>query len=122
MSVQRQQLGRAGEQRAADFLRRAGYRILASNYRTRRGELDLVAEEGGELVFVEVKTRTSLAFGSPAEAVDSRKQRRIGRAAQEYLLREGASERAVRFDVVAISLAAGRPEIEIIKNAFEYGG
>lgn len=122
MSKERQQLGRAGEERAADFLRRAGYRILAANYRTRRGELDLVAEEGGELVFVEVKTRTSLAFGSPAEAVDRRKQQQIGRAAQEYLLREGASERVVRFDVVAISLAGGRPEVEIIKNAFEYGG
>lgn len=122
MSKERQQLGRAGEERAADFLRRAGYRILAANYRTRRGELDLVAEEGGELVFVEVKTRTSLAFGSPAEAVDRRKQQQIGRAAQEYLLREGAGERAVRFDVVAISLAGSRPEVEIIKNAFEYGG
>ena len=119
MTRQRQELGRRGEELARDFLVRAGYRILAGNYRTRGAELDLVAEEGGELVFIEVKSRRGTAFGSGLEAVDRRKQLRIGRAAREYLVRERAGHRAARFDVVAISFAGGQPEIELVKNAFE---
>lgn len=119
MTRQRQGLGRRGEQLACEFLRRSGYTILAANYRTRGAELDLVAEEGGELVFIEVKTRRGDLFGSALEAVDRRKQGKIARAAREYLAREGAEQRPARFDVVAVTFVGGKPEIELVKNAFE---
>lgn len=119
MTRQRQGLGRRGEQLACDFLRRSGYTILATNYRTRGAELDLVAEEGSDLVFVEVKTRWGDLFGSALEAVDRRKQGKIARAAREYLARERAEQRPARFDVVAVTFVSGKPEIELVKNAFE---
>ncbi|MFU8818172.1 MAG: YraN family protein [Desulfurivibrio sp.] len=120
--MQRQGLGRRGEELARDFLIRSGYRILAGNYRTRGAELDLVAEEGGELVFIEVKSRRGDLFGSALEAVDRRKQAKIARAAREYLVRERDDHPAARFDVVAVTFVGGKPEIELVKNAFELDG
>lgn len=119
MTRQRQGLGRRGEQLARDWLEGAGYRILEANCRTSSGELDLVAEEGGELVFVEVKSRRGDAFGSPLEAVDRRKQARIIRCAREYLSRRRSHGRPARFDVVAVTFTGGKPAIEVVKNAFE---
>ena len=91
--------GRQGEDCAARFLERKGYRILARNYRTRFGEIDLIAQQGEFLAFVEVKTRTENGWGRPAEAVSAAKQRRILLAAQEYL-QLVACEWQPRFDVV----------------------
>ncbi|MDZ7642434.1 MAG: YraN family protein [Desulfurivibrio sp.] len=119
MTRQRQGLGRRGEQLARDWLERSGYRILESNCRLQSGELDLVAEEGGELVFIEVKSRRGDAFGSALEAVDYRKQARLIRCAREYLARRRAHNRPARFDVVAVNFAGGKPAIEVVKNAFE---
>ncbi|HET97475.1 MAG TPA: YraN family protein [Desulfurivibrio alkaliphilus] len=119
MTHQRQELGRRGEILARDFLVRHGYLILAANYRAHGAELDLVAEEAGELVFVEVKCRRGDLFGSALEAVDRRKQAKIVRAAREYLLRERSDHPAARFDVVAVTFIRGKPEIELVKNAFE---
>ncbi len=102
---------------AADFLTRQGYTILARNVRTPVGEIDLVARQGRDLVFIEVKLRRSLSFGQPAEAVTSRKQARIRRAAQYYLLRQPSAAN-VRFDVIAITLTDDSPRIELIRAAF----
>lgn len=98
----RQQTGREGEEAAAAYLRARGYRILERNRRFRAGEIDLVAEEGGFLVFVEVKTRTGSSFGSAAEAVTLEKQRRLVRLAGLYLAQRGGPPPPCRFDVVTV--------------------
>ncbi|PWM20995.1 MAG: YraN family protein [Oscillospiraceae bacterium] len=113
--------GRQGEDCAARFLERKGYRILARNYRTRFGEIDLIAQQGEFLAFVEVKTRTENGWGRPAEAVSAAKQRRILLAAQEYL-QLVACEWQPRFDVVEIITARGVPflprQIHHLEDAF----
>ncbi len=114
----RQRLGRRGERMAARYLRRHGYRIVARNYRAEGGEIDLVAMEGETLVFVEVKLRRSLVAGAPEEAVDERKQEHLQRAAASFAARMRAQRHPMRFDIVAISTAAGRPQIELFKDAF----
>jgi putative endonuclease len=116
----RQQLGIDGEALAERLLRRAGLRILERRFRTRLGEIDLIAEDGRVLVFVEVKARRGLAFGRPAEAVDRKKQRRLTRVALLYLQRRGWLERACRFDVVEILAGPdGRHRLEHLVDAFE---
>ena len=111
----RQQIaGRAGEDSAAAALAEEGYEILTRNYHTREGEIDLVAKDKNTIVFVEVKCRRTGAYGCGAEAVDSRKQEKIRRAARAYLLEEGLWEQEVRFDVEEV----GPGGIRIIKNAF----
>lgn len=112
-------LGKAGEGVARRFLAGKGYRFLAANYRSRLGEIDLVCQDGEVVVFVEVKTRRSGRFGTPAEAVDFRKQRRLYRLAEEFLIAHGLEERPVRFDVLSIDFATGaEPEIEHLVGAF----
>jgi putative endonuclease len=118
----RKGLGSAGEEEAARLLKKNGYKILERNYRSRFGEIDIVAREGETMVFVEVKTRTGENFGSPKEALDKRKRRHITRASMDYLARAGSgSERPVRFDVVTVTveLKDGSLSTELIKNAFE---
>jgi putative endonuclease len=115
----RQILGTRGENMAADALRDAGYTIVALNVRVPGGQIDVLAEEGGDLVFVEVKTRRSLDFGTPAEAVDARKRSHLIAAAQTYLERQGMSDRSWRIDVVSILLLHGPPQIEILRHAIE---
>jgi putative endonuclease len=113
-------IGGSGEDMAAAFLQGLGYVILTRNYRKRFGEIDIVAEEGNTLVFVEVKTRSSGAFGCPLEAVDDRKQRRMARAALDYLSSRKQHDRPARFDVVAVHLPPqGQPRIEHVRNAFD---
>jgi putative endonuclease len=100
-------VGRFGEERAAQHVEAAGLVILERNWRGRSGELDIVARDGSALVFIEVKTRSSAAFGSPAEAVDRRKAARIRRLAMEWMdARRAGLEptfwSSVRFDVVSV--------------------
>jgi len=96
-----------------------GYRILARNFRTRRGEIDFVAEDNGVLCFVEVKGRSGERFGPPAAAVTEEKQRRIQRAAEVYLRRRRGRRPVCRFDVVSIlEKEAREPEIQILRDAF----
>jgi putative endonuclease len=117
-------VGRYGEQVAADHLEAAGLVILERNWRCREGELDIIARDGAELVFVEVKTRSSLAFGSPAEAVGPSKSARIRQLALRYLMarREAGDEAswsALRFDVVAVLRSAGNgPDVVHVRGAF----
>lgn len=108
--------GAEAEALAARFLERNGLRILARNYRTRQGEVDVIAREGATLVFVEVRARRSAAFGGAAESVDGLKQRRIAAAARHYLGRLG-SEPACRFDVIAWQGASAEPAW--IRGAFD---
>jgi len=116
-------LGRRGEARAARYLRRRGYRILARGNRLFPGELDLVALDRDTVVFVEVKTRRSAEAGHPVEAVTPAKQRRLTRLAVTFLKRHGLLERPARFDVIAITWPErGRPTIEHFENAFDAVG
>ena len=114
-------LGRWGEDRAAEYLRDAGYRILAANWKCRFGELDLVAGDGTCLCFVEVKLRKSAAYGSAAEFVDRRKRDRLRATAELWLMRH-PTDLQPRFDVVEIYAPQGtdtkKPEIFHLKNAF----
>jgi putative endonuclease len=110
----RQAVGGWGEKRAAAFLSQKGYTLLASNVRTPYGEIDLLARQGQVLVFVEVKTRTSSAFGSPEEAVTPKKRAHLIQSAQAYLQAHPEVEDDWRIDVIAIRrLGRGRAE-EII--------
>src|SRR5438132_14330165 len=99
-------LGEEGERAAARFLEARGYRILERNYRTRRGEIDLIAEDGRILVFVEVKVRLDDRFGGPAAAITRAKQARIARLAQQYLAWRGVGDRTWRFRAVLVWGAA----------------
>lgn len=110
--------GEEGEASAARHLARHGYRILGRNFRTARGEIDLIASDHETLVFVEVKARADDRMGTPAAAVDQRKQERIRRAAEWYCARYKMHSRAIRFDVVAISGHGPARRIEVIKDAF----
>ena len=120
LAGRRRAFAQASEDAAVEALRRRGYRVLARNVRLRRGELDVVAEEGGDLVFVEVKSRRSVAYGTPAEAVGFQKQRTLVRLAAAYLARTGLGDRACRFDVVEVRLdSAGRPvRVDVMQDAF----
>ena len=116
-------LGRAGEDLAARHLERRGFRILERGFRTRDGEIDLVAADGDTVVFVEVKARSGSACGRPAEAVDGRKQRRLLRAARVWLHRHGATEAPCRFDVVEVLSRPGQEATaHHIADAFQDGG
>lgn len=119
-----QAVGRRGEAAARTFLERRGVRILAENFACAAGEIDLVARERDTLVFIEVKTRTSDAFGPPHLAVHRRKQRQIVRAAQWFLAEHRAADVACRFDVLAVIFPpdAGSPRIEWVRNAFPAEG
>jgi putative endonuclease len=115
----RKRLGDAGERLAAERLRQAGYRVRALNYRCRVGEIDIVAEEGGDIVFVEVKTRRGEAYGLPEEAVTVAKQRKVIAAAQTYLEAQHCADASWRVDVVAVALTATGEvqEVRIYRHA-----
>jgi putative endonuclease len=108
--------GRAGEEQAVSFLVSRGYEILERNYRTGRGEIDIIAHHKGMLVFIEVKSRRNSFFGAPAEAVDYRKQRSIRNTARHYMLKKAMTEALCRFDVVSIVLETG--SVEVVEDAF----
>ena len=109
--VARQGLGRTGERLAAEELMRRGCRILERNFCCGYGEIDLIAEDEHDLIFVEVKTRRGNAYGLPEEAVTIRKQRKIIQVASYYLDVHACSERSWRIDIVAVQLSkGGKPE------------
>lgn len=114
-------LGRWGEDRAADYLCRKGYRILAANWKCRFGEIDLVAEDGTYLCFVEVKLRKNAAYGPAAAFVDCRKQDKLRTAATLYLSRR-PTDLQPRFDVIEVYAPQGveteKPELFHLENAF----
>lgn len=117
--------GRSGEDRAADYLLQQGYTIIARNWRSKatRNEIDIIAEHGGDLVIVEVKTARTKSYGNPLEWVTSRKQQAIIRAARAYLAAYPLGERGCRFDVITIGPAEpdGSRPLNHVENAFMAG-
>lgn len=116
MTAARLRLGAAGEDRAAAWYRRQGYEVLERNWRCRDGELDLICRRAGVVVFCEVKARSSLAFGHPAEAVTAAKQRKVRLLAAAWLATDVLDQRPrqLRFDVAAVLPG----EISVIEDAF----
>lgn len=114
-------LGRWGERLVSEYLRKQGWKIRETNYRCRMGELDIVAEKGRYIAFVEVKLRKSSGYGLPREAVTTEKQRKL-RAATELYLQANPTELQPRFDVAEVYAPQGMntsmPEITYIENAF----
>jgi putative endonuclease len=106
--------GREGEDIAVRTLKKGGYRIVERNYRSLFGEIDIIAEEDGYLVFVEVKKRNSTKFGDPLLAIDKRKKQHIIRSAMVYLKNNKCFDRKIRFDVVGID----REQVKVVKGAF----
>jgi len=117
--------GAASEAAARAYLGARGFRIIAANQRFEGGELDLVAEDGDVIVFIEVRSRADDALGAPVETVDARKRRRVVAAARAWIdanADRAAAARAMRFDVVGITWDADPPRIEHIPDAFDAAG
>ncbi len=118
------ELGQKGEALAAAFLENEGYVVMERQYRFERAEVDIVCFEpwpdgrGGDLVFVEVKTRRGASFGEPEDAVTDAKKRSIMKAAEAYLYERKLEGAPARYDVVAIAWSAGEPEVRHYKHAF----
>ena len=111
--------GKQAEELAATFLRDNGYRIIVRNYRTRLGEIDIIAEDKGVLCFIEVKARHSEDFGSAEDAVSFIKQRQIAKSAISYLKDKCLLDTEARFDVITLLFSGCVPQIKLIRNAFE---
>lgn len=113
----RHELGSNGEDEACDFLKNLGYKIIEKNYRCKIGEIDIVAKDGDEIVFVEVKTRSQKMFGNPVEAVNEQKKNHIYRTAEFYVMKNKFENEKIRFDVIEIYKKDEFKKINIIKNA-----
>ena len=112
-------LGQQGEELAVGFLKKNGYKILCRNFKTRLGEIDIVGLDQDTYCFIEVKTRNSLRFGLPQEAVSLFKQRQMAKAALLFLKGRGLLDAKARFDVVTVICSDKAPQLDLIKNAFE---
>ena len=124
MTFKKKELGAKGEEVAVNYLKSRGYRIVERNYRIRFGEIDIIAEQGDDLVFIEVKTRSGTLFGSPFESVTKQKQKQLSKVALEYISKQGFHNRPARFDVVGIELQKGSETfqdaaVELLQNAFD---
>jgi len=115
--AQHNETGRQGEAEAARFLREKGYDILTTNFRYQHAEIDLIAQRGKLLVFVEVKTRTGNAFGNPEEFVSYTKARLVMKAAEHYIFTHNWHH-DVRFDIIAILVSGSEQRIRHIEDAF----
>ncbi len=116
---QTREKGNAGEDLGADFLKGRGFRIVARNYRTRFGEIDIVAEHRGELVFVEVRSLSSSSRHLPEETISFEKQKRLSLTAQAYLQKNRLEDRVARFDILAIEIDGSTPTVRHLPDAFE---
>jgi len=113
------ELGKRGEALAWNFLRKRGCSILEKNFRTRFGEIDVIAQREGTVIFIEVKTRRNENFGAPSEAVDWRKRQRLARAAEAFLQTRNLEDRPTRFDILSVIWdGAGEPQFSILEDAF----
>ncbi|MGI6664077.1 MAG: YraN family protein [Christensenellaceae bacterium] len=115
--MDKRQLGKKGEQLAAAYLQERGMILLRENYQIRGGEIDLIMQDGETLVFVEVKTRRSQAFGRGVEAIHAKKMQAMRRTAEQYIYENALQEMPMRFDVIEIFLKKETTEIQYIKNA-----
>ena len=114
--------GKEGEKIAAAYLEKNGYRIVEINFRCPIGEIDIVAKDKNDIVFVEVKTRKSIALGYPEQAVGIRKQKKMSQLALWYMQKRKIADTNARFDVVAITLIPENNEVRLIQNAFDFVG
>lgn len=119
MVNQRQTYGRESESIAVKQLKKQGYKIVEQNYRSKLGEIDIIAKDKKTLVFVEVKARRSDRYGSPKWAITPKKKRQMSKVALYYLKVTKQTNVKARFDVVTIRSLEDKPQIDIIKNAFE---
>jgi putative endonuclease len=119
MQNKHQKFGEKSENLAVWYLKQNGYKIIEQNYRNRMGEIDIIARDKKTIVFVEVKSRRSIRYGSPKLAVTPKKQRTISMVALYYLKTTKQTDAKARFDVVAITSNRDEPQIEIVKNAFD---
>lgn len=112
--------GAEGEERAVRALKKSRYKIVERNFRTPAGEIDIVARDGKCLVFVEVRTRSSVEFGLPQETILARKRKRLCNAARWYIQKNRIEDVECRFDVVAVMMEDenSSPKVEVIKDAF----
>lgn len=110
--------GTDGESIAVDYLEKKGYRILQRNYRFHRGEIDIVARDEDQFVFVEVKSRRSDSYGEPEDAITTRKHKQLCKIAQGYMLRNNIEEKDCRFDVISIKYTGEVPVILHLIDAF----
>jgi putative endonuclease len=115
--VRAKPLGRKGEDLAASYLCNLGWEILERNYRTRLGEIDLVCRDRDSIVFVEVKTRTETDFARPDQSVTQRKQAKLRRLVEDYLVQHRQESADVRFDVLGVTLSGRRPQFDHIIGA-----
>ena len=111
-------LGEKGEKLAVKFLKKKGYKVIKQNYKTRIGEIDIIAKDRETLAFIEVKTRESIEYGLPFEAVNRAKKKKIANVALLYL-KKVKEIPPCRFDIVSIYYEQGKPKFELIKDAFE---
>jgi putative endonuclease len=120
----RRALGREGEALAEAYLVAQGYRVLARNHVTRRGEVDLICQDGEVICFVEVRSRSDERHGSPLESISAVKARRVVAAATDWAWRQGRLDAALRFDVVAVVRRGeeGPPLVTLVRNAFDVTG
>lgn len=115
----RRDLGQRSERVAEAFLRGQRYAIIVRNYRCAMGEIDLIAQDRDTLVFVEVRSHTGERFGDPLESVTLHKQRQIAKTALHYVMRQGVTNRPLRFDVIGIRWEGDTPRVSHVKNAFD---
>ncbi len=120
MKKNNQTTGKQGEDIAAKYLEKNGFKILRRNFRFDRGEIDIIAKEETTLVFIEVKTRTNLEYGTPVEAVNKRKAAQIKKTAEGFLFTDNDEIEydEIRFDIIGIMLHGGKENINHIRNAF----
>ncbi|MBN2420081.1 MAG: YraN family protein [Deltaproteobacteria bacterium] len=119
MTRERLDLGKAGEDFALKKIKKLGYKCIERNYRCALGEIDIIAKHADYLVFIEIKTRKGRDTGYAKEAVTYRKMRQISKTALNYMKEKGCYDTKSRFDVIAVSINQGKPDIEVIQNAFE---
>ncbi len=116
--MDRQAIGKAGEDFTCEYLKKYGMYILARNYRAKKGEIDVIARDGNTIVFIEVKTRSNCAYGTAGEAVTYRKQQMIVKTAQWYIMQNNIKESDFRFDVAEVSANGANFSMNYLKNAF----
>lgn len=119
MSKQGLYLGKRGEEAAAGLLKDNGYKILIRNYRTKLGEIDIIAFDKDTVCFIEVKTRKSDRFGLPSESISGSKQRQISKTALAFLKEKNLLDKKARFDIVSVLYSKDKPRLDLIKDAFE---
>ncbi|GAB3963029.1 YraN family protein [Spirosoma harenae] len=115
--AQHNETGKQGEQEAAHYLREKGYEILAWSYRYQHAEIDLIAQKGKLLVFVEVKTRTNLSFGNPEEFVSYTKAKLVMKTAEHYIFTTNWMH-DIRFDIIAVTVSGNELHVKHIEDAF----